>query len=92
MLATRGHERAWLDGWTCERRLHGRRCLAARTGGGRDVAVAFPELAAAMARQPPTDFVVAQIALAGWTRAGQLRRRRDLGRRTDKAAGEVVRE
>ena len=54
-LATLSHERFWDDGWVYERKLDGQRCLAVRTGrgtklysrSGRDVTVAFPEIAEA---------------------------------------------
>jgi DNA ligase D-like protein (predicted ligase) len=65
-LATLSHERFWADGWVYERKLDGQRCLAVRTGrgtrlysrSGRDVTVAFPEIAEALERQASADFVV----------------------------------
>ncbi|MDF1606481.1 non-homologous end-joining DNA ligase [Nocardioides sp. YIM 152315] len=65
-LATLSHERDWSDGWIYERKLDGQRCLAVRTSrgthlysrSGRDVTVAFPEIAEALERQASTDFVV----------------------------------
>jgi bifunctional non-homologous end joining protein LigD len=65
-LATLSHERFWADGWVYERKLDGQRCLAVRTGretrlysrSGRDVTVAFPEIAEALEEQASTDFVV----------------------------------
>jgi bifunctional non-homologous end joining protein LigD len=65
-LATLSHERFWEDGWVYERKLDGQRCLAVRTGrgtrlysrSGRDVTVAFPEIAEALEEQASTDFVV----------------------------------
>jgi bifunctional non-homologous end joining protein LigD len=65
-LATLSHERFWTDGWVYERKLDGQRVLAVRAGdavrlystSGRDVTVAFPEIAEALAEQSGTDFVV----------------------------------
>jgi bifunctional non-homologous end joining protein LigD len=65
-LATLCHERFWEDGWVYERKLDGQRCLAVRTGrgtrlysrSGRDVTVAFPEIAEALEEQASTDFVI----------------------------------
>ena len=65
-LATLSHERFWEDGWVYERKLDGQRCLAVRTGrgtklysrSGRDVTVAFPEIAEALEQQASTDFVI----------------------------------
>jgi len=65
-LATLSHERFWRDGWIYERKLDGQRCLAVRDGrgtrlysrSGRDVTVAFPEIAEALEEQAATDFVV----------------------------------
>jgi bifunctional non-homologous end joining protein LigD len=65
-LATLSHERFWQDGWVYERKLDGQRCLAVRTGrgtrlysrSGRDVTVAFPEIAEALEEQASTDFVI----------------------------------
>jgi bifunctional non-homologous end joining protein LigD len=65
-LATLSHERFWREGWVYERKLDGQRCLAVRTGrgtrlysrSGRDVTVAFPEIAEALEEQASTDFVV----------------------------------
>ena len=65
-LATLSHERFWKDGWVYERKLDGQRCLAVRTGrgtklysrSGRDVTVAFPEIAEALEQQASTDFVI----------------------------------
>ena len=65
-LATLSHERFWEDGWVYERKLDGQRCLAVRTGNGtklysrsgRDVTVAFPEIAEALEEQASTDFVI----------------------------------
>ena len=69
-LATLSHERFWEPGWIYERKLDGQRCLAVRDGSahgggtrlysrsGRDVTVAFPEVAEALERQASTDFVV----------------------------------
>jgi DNA ligase D-like protein (predicted ligase) len=65
-LATLSHERFWEDGWVYERKLDGQRCLAVRTGSGtrlysrsgRDVTVAFPEIAEALEEQASTDFVI----------------------------------
>jgi bifunctional non-homologous end joining protein LigD len=65
-LATLSHERFWEDGWVYERKLDGQRCLAVRDGGGarlysrsgRDVTVAFPEIAEALDGQAATRFVV----------------------------------
>jgi DNA ligase D-like protein (predicted ligase) len=65
-LATLSHERFWEDGWVYERKLDGQRCLAVRTAGGtrmysrsgRDVTVAFPEIAEALEEQASTDFVI----------------------------------
>jgi DNA ligase D-like protein (predicted ligase) len=65
-LATLSHERFWEDGWVYERKLDGQRCLAVRTGrgtrlysrSGRDVTVAFPEIAEALEHQARTDFVI----------------------------------
>jgi bifunctional non-homologous end joining protein LigD len=65
-LATLSHERFWEDGWVYERKLDGQRCLAVRTGAGtklysrsgRNVTVAFPEVAEALEEQASTDFVI----------------------------------
>ena len=65
-LATLSHERFWEPGWVYERKLDGQRCLAVRTGrgtrlysrSGRDVTVAFPEIAEALEEQASTDFVI----------------------------------
>jgi DNA ligase D-like protein (predicted ligase) len=65
-LATLSHERFWTEGWVYERKLDGQRVLAVRSGAdvrlysrsGRDVTVAFPEVAEALATQSGTDFVV----------------------------------
>jgi bifunctional non-homologous end joining protein LigD len=65
-LATLSHERFWEPGWVYERKLDGQRCLAVRTGrgtklysrSGRDVTVAFPEVAEALEEQASTDFVI----------------------------------
>jgi bifunctional non-homologous end joining protein LigD len=65
-LATLSHDRFWEEGWVYERKLDGQRCLAVRTGGGtklysrsgRDVSVAFPEIAEALEEQASTDFVI----------------------------------
>jgi DNA ligase D-like protein (predicted ligase) len=65
-LATLSHERFWEDGWVYERKLDGQRCLAVRTSrgtklysrSGRDVTVAFPEIAEALEQQASTDFVI----------------------------------
>ena len=65
-LATLSHDRFWEDGWVYERKLDGQRCLAVRTGrgtklysrSGRDVTVAFPEIAEALEQQASTDFVI----------------------------------
>ena len=65
-LATLSHERFWEDGWVYERKLDGQRCLAVRDGrgtrlysrSGRDVTVAFPEIAEALEEQASTDFVI----------------------------------
>ena len=65
-LATLSHERSWEDGWVYERKLDGQRCLAVRTArgtrlysrSGRDVTVAFPEIAEALEQQASGDFVV----------------------------------
>jgi DNA ligase D-like protein (predicted ligase) len=65
-LATLSHERFWEPGWVYERKLDGQRCLAVRTArgtrlysrSGRDVTVAFPEIAEALEQQASTDFVI----------------------------------
>ena len=65
-LATLSHHRSWEDGWIYERKLDGQRCLAVRdrrgtrlySRSGRDVTVAFPEIAEALEQQAATDFVV----------------------------------
>jgi DNA ligase D-like protein (predicted ligase) len=65
-LATLSHDRFWEDGWVYERKLDGQRVLAVRTGrgtrlysrSGRDVTVAFPEVAEALEEQASTDFVI----------------------------------
>jgi bifunctional non-homologous end joining protein LigD len=65
-LATLSHERFWAEGWVYERKLDGQRCLAVRTAAGtrlysrsgRDVTVAFPEIAEALQAQASSDFVV----------------------------------
>ena len=65
-LATLSHERFWETGWVYERKLDGQRCLAVRDSdgtrlysrSGRDVTVAFPEIAEALERQAAASFVV----------------------------------
>jgi DNA ligase D-like protein (predicted ligase) len=65
-LATLSHERFWEPGWVYERKLDGQRCLAVRDGrgtrlysrSGRDVTVAFPEIAEALEQQASADFVI----------------------------------
>ena len=65
-LATLSHERFWEPGWVYERKLDGQRCLAVRTArgtrlysrSGRDVTMAFPEVAEALEEQASTDFVI----------------------------------
>ena len=65
-LATLSHDRFWDSGWVYERKLDGQRCLAVRDEGGtrlysrsgRDVTVAFPEIAEALERQAATSFVI----------------------------------
>lgn len=65
-MATLRHERFWREGWVYERKLDGQRCLAVRdergtrlySRTGRDVTVAFPEVAEALERQAATSFVV----------------------------------
>jgi DNA ligase D-like protein (predicted ligase) len=65
-LATLSHRRFWEPGWVYERKLDGQRVLAARDAAGcrlysrsgRDVTVAFPEVAEALARQTSQSFVV----------------------------------
>jgi DNA ligase D-like protein (predicted ligase) len=65
-LATLSHERFWEPGWIFERKLDGQRCLAVRDGrgtrlysrSGREVTVAFPEIAEALEQQAATGFVV----------------------------------
>ncbi len=65
-LATLSHERFWEPGWVYERKLDGQRCLAVRDGdgtrlysrSGRDVTVAFPEIAEALDHQAAGGFVV----------------------------------
>jgi bifunctional non-homologous end joining protein LigD len=65
-LATLSHDRFWADGWVYERKLDGQRCLAVRGRGGtrlysrsgRDVTVAFPEIAEALEEQAAADFVI----------------------------------
>ena len=65
-LATLSHDRFWESGWVYERKLDGQRCLAVRDANGsrlysrsgRDVTVAFPELAEALERQAATSFVI----------------------------------
>jgi bifunctional non-homologous end joining protein LigD len=65
-LATLSHDRFWEPGWVYERKLDGQRCLAVRDGrgtrlysrSGRDVTVAFPEVAEALEQQASADFVV----------------------------------
>ncbi len=65
-LATLSHDRFWAEGWVYERKLDGQRCLAVRDArgtrlysrSGRDVTVAFPEIAEALEQQAAADFVV----------------------------------
>ena len=65
-LATLSHHRFWEQGWVYERKLDGQRCLAVRDASGsrlysrsgRDVTVAFPELAEALEQQAATRFVI----------------------------------
>jgi bifunctional non-homologous end joining protein LigD len=65
-LATLRHDRFWEPGWVYERKLDGQRVLAVRDGSGcrlysrsgRDVTVAFPEVAEALAGQSSEEFVV----------------------------------
>ena len=65
-LATLSHDRFWESGWVYERKLDGQRCLAVRDSdgtrlysrSGRDVTVAFPEIAEALEQQAAASFVV----------------------------------
>jgi bifunctional non-homologous end joining protein LigD len=65
-LATLCHEPFFDPGWVYERKLDGQRVLAVRASGrtrlyarsGRDVTVAFPEVAEAIEAQASRDFVV----------------------------------
>ncbi len=65
-LATLSHERFWEPGWVFERKLDGQRCLAVRddhgtrlySRSGREVTVAFPEIAEALEEQAATSFVI----------------------------------
>ncbi len=65
-LATLSHDRFWEPGWVYERKLDGQRILAVRDSSGcrlysrsgRDVTVAFPEVAEVLAEQRSQDFVV----------------------------------
>lgn len=65
-LATLSHHRFWEPGWDYERKLDGQRCLAVRdrsgsrlySRSGRDVSVAFPEIAEALEQQAATRFVI----------------------------------
>jgi DNA ligase D-like protein (predicted ligase) len=65
-LATLSHDRFWSEGWVYERKLDGQRCVAVRTAGGtrlysrsgRNVTVAFPEIAEALEEQASSDFVI----------------------------------
>ena len=65
-LATLRHDRFWEPGWVYERKLDGQRVLGVRDGAdarlysrsGRDVTVAFPEVAEALAEQGSGAFVV----------------------------------
>ncbi len=65
-LATLSHDRFWQPGWVYERKLDGQRCLAVRDSdgtrlysrSGRDVTVAFPEIAEALERQAAASFVI----------------------------------
>jgi len=65
-LATLSHDRFWEPGWVYERKLDGQRCLAVRdcdgtrlySRSGRDVSLAFPEIAEALEQQAATSFVV----------------------------------
>jgi len=65
-LATLSHDRFWHPGWVYERKLDGQRCLAVRdddgtrlySRSGRDVTVAFPEIAEALEQQAAASFVV----------------------------------
>lgn len=65
-LATLSRTRFWEPGWVYERKLDGQRCLAVRddegtrlySRSGRDVTVAFPEVAEALERQAAARFVV----------------------------------
>ena len=65
-LATLTRERFSDPGWIFERKLDGERCLAFREGPGvrlmtrnkRQISASYPELAAALAAQPPIDFIV----------------------------------
>ena len=65
-LATLRHDRFWEPGWVYERKLDGQRVLGVRDGAdarlysrsGRDVTVAFPEVAEALAEQGSGSFVV----------------------------------
>jgi len=76
-LATLSHERFWEPGWVYERKLDGQRCLAVRDGrgtrlysrSGRDVTVAFPEIAEALEEQAATRFVVDGEVVASRGRA-----------------------
>ena len=65
-LATLTRERFSDPGWIFERKLDGERCLAFREGPGvrlmtrnkRQISASYPELAGALAAQPPIDFIV----------------------------------
>jgi len=65
-LATLSHERFWEPGWVYERKLDCQRCLAVRdergtrlySRSGRNVTVAFPEVAEALEQQASADFVI----------------------------------
>jgi bifunctional non-homologous end joining protein LigD len=65
-LATLRRDRFWEPGWVYERKLDGQRVLGVRDGAdarlysrsGRDVTVAFPEIAEALAEQGSGAFVV----------------------------------
>jgi DNA ligase D-like protein (predicted ligase) len=65
-LATLTTERFSDPGWIFERKLDGERCLAFREGPAvrlmtrnkRQISASYPELAAALAAQPPIDFIV----------------------------------
>ncbi|MFS8201577.1 non-homologous end-joining DNA ligase [Streptomyces sp. CWNU-52B] len=101
MLATPSDRRDFPGEWLFERKLDGIRVLAVREGGrvllfsrtGNRLNDTYPEIVAALAAQPCTDFTVDGEIVAftnGRTDFGRLQQRMGLTRRRDVEASEVA--